>query len=257
MIAVDPGRNSVWTIEFVAQRLRRFDFAGKETLTINGVNGYAIAVDETTGNVWVLTGEGRIGDGKTVVYDERGNQVASHDISGWDIVYDAKAKAFWIAEKNLTKITAASSEVLFSAAVSTWCASSLDVDQRSGTAWVAVREYTRGDGSGNRLLKFDARGKDLLTIELDQETPFRVSVDSRNGSVWVAHLGKSIERFSSEGKSEAEYPITALAIEVDAAGGDVWVVTPTDVQKVTSSGEVASRLDLVGRTSQAWIASYP
>src|SRR5262249_42776360 len=107
MIATDPARKAIWVLENVAHRIRRFDLAGKETLTIAGVHGSAIAVDPETGNVWALVGEGGIGSGKTVVFDDQGGEVASHAISGWDIVYDPKSKAFWIAEKKLTKISAA------------------------------------------------------------------------------------------------------------------------------------------------------
>jgi hypothetical protein len=63
------------------------------------------------------------------------------------------------------------------------------------------------------------------------------------------------ERFSSEGKSQAEHPVAALALQVDAAGSDVWVVTPTEVQRMTFKGGVTARINHAGITSQAWIAS--
>jgi len=255
MVAADPARKCIWVIENVAHRIRRFDLAGKETLTIPGVHGSAIAVDPETGNVWALAGEGQIGKGKTVVYDDKGKEVASYDISGWDIAYDRKAKVFWIAERKLTKLTAAKGEVVCSADVSTFCASSVDIDPRSGAAWVAVREHSEVPGSSNRLLKFDADGKEVVAIDLGQKMPFRVSVDPKDGSVWVAHLRKSVERFSADGKSQAEHAVKALAVQVDPAGGDAWVITPTDVQKMTPKGDVMKRVDHAGKTSQAWIAS--
>src|SRR5437016_1151220 len=43
MVAADPARKCVWVIENVAHRIRRFDLAGKETLTIPGVHGSAVA----------------------------------------------------------------------------------------------------------------------------------------------------------------------------------------------------------------------
>ena len=254
VIAPDPSRKCIWVLELVATRLRRFDYSGKETLSIEGVKGSAIAVDPETGNVWALVGP-RIGKGKTVVYDDKGKEVASYDVPGWDIVYDRKAKAFWIADGKLTKVSAAKGDVLFSVDVSTWCASSVDVDPKSGAAWVAVRENQKGDGSSNQLLKFDAAGKPLATIGLGEKVPFRVSVDSRNGSVWVANLSKSVERFSAEGKSEAEFPVEALAVQVDPSGNDVWVVTPDDVRRLTPKGEVLGRFKHASKTSQAWIAA--
>lgn len=254
MIATDPIRRSVWVIENVAHRIRRFDYAGKEMLTIADVHGSAIAVDPETGNVWAVVGR-QIGRSKTVVYDDKGKEVASYDVSGWDIVYDRKAKAFWLAEKKLTKVSATNGNVLFSVDVSTWCASSVDVDHMSGAAWVAVREYEKGDGSRNELLKFDAAGKPLATIGLGEKVPFRVSVNPKNGSVWVAHMGKSVERFSAEGKSEAEFPMEALAVQVDPSGNDVWVVTPDDIRRLTPKGEVFVRFKHASKTSQAWIAA--
>ena len=255
MVAADPARKCIWTIENVACRIRRFDLAGQETLTIAGVTGSAIAVDPDTGNIWALASEGPIGTGKTVVYDNKGKEVASYDISGWDIAYDRKAKAFWIAERKLTKLTAAKGEVVCSVGVSTWCASSVDIDPRSGAAWVAVREHPQVPGSSNRLLKFDAEGKKLVAIDLGEKDPFRVSADPKDGSVWVAHLGKAVERFSADGKSQAEHAVKALAVQVDPAGGNAWVVTPMGVQKMTPKGDVLKRVDHAGKTSQAWIAS--
>jgi DNA-binding beta-propeller fold protein YncE len=255
MIAADRQRKCIWVIENVAHRIRRFDLAGKEALTIDGVHGSAVAVDPETGNVWALANEGQIGKGRTVVFDERGKEVASHNIAGWDIAYDRKAKAFWIAEKHLTKITAATGKVVFSAEISSWCASSVDVDPRSGAAWVAVRKHSQVDGSSNRLLKFGADGQQLAAIDLGQNAPFRVSVDPDDGSVWVAHMRRSVERFSADGRSEAEFPVTALAVQVAPRGGAVWVVTPTEVQRMSRKGDVTQRVSHAGKTSQAWIAS--
>ncbi|HEY1380487.1 MAG TPA: hypothetical protein VGF55_27045 [Gemmataceae bacterium] len=254
MVAADPARKCVWVIEGVADRIRRFDLAGKETLSIAGVKGSAIAVDPETGYVWALLGEG-IGNGKTLVYDDKGKEVASYPISGWDIAYDRKAKAFWIADRKLAKLTAAKGEVVCSVDISTWCASSVDVDPRSGAVWVAIREHPDVAGSRNRLLKFSPDGKELAAINLGQKIPFRVSVDPTDGSVWVAHLRKSVERFSADGKSLAEYPVEALAVQADPFGGNAWVVTPTEVQKMTPNGEVTRRVSHAGKTSQAWIAS--
>jgi DNA-binding beta-propeller fold protein YncE len=256
MVAADPARKCVWVIENVAHRIRRFDLAGKETLTIPGVHGSAIAVDPETGNVWALAGEGGIGRGRTVVYDDKGKEVASYNLTGWDIAYDRKAKAFWIADRKLTKLTAATGAVVCKADVSTWCASSVDIDPRSGAAWVAVREHPDVAGSSNRLLKFDADGTELMAIDLGKKIPFRVSVDPKDGSVWVAHLRRSVERFSAFGKSEAEHAVEALTVQVDPAGGSVWVVTPTEVQRMTPQGNVTKRVSHAGKTSQAWIAPW-
>ena len=254
-VTTDPRRRCVWTVENRAGRLRRFDLAGVETVAVEGVRASALAVDPETGNVWVLESQAWVAGGKTVVYDERGAKVASHGTKGWDIVYDKTAKAFWVADKDLTKVSAADGKVLVSVPVSTWCASSVDVDPKSGAAWVAVREHPQVAGSKNRLLKFGPKGEELAAVDLGKKVPFRVSVDPKDGSVWVAHLRQSVERFSGEGKSLADHPLTALAVQADPAGGDAWVATDTEVVRLTRRGEVTSRLSHAGKTSQAWIAA--
>jgi DNA-binding beta-propeller fold protein YncE len=254
MIAVDSERQNIWVVENVARRIRRFDLDVKETLSVEGVHSSGIAVDPITGNLWSLEGDGGIGRSKTFVHDLEGKVLRSYDTSGWDIAYDAKGQAFWIVDKTLTKIDAATGRVAFSRQVTPWCASSVDVDPNSGAAWVAVRKHPDVRASANQLLKFDGNGKQLAAIPLGDKAPFRVSVDPRSGGVWVAHIRKSIERFSAEGKSEMEHAVPALAVLADPAGGDVWVVTSTSTVKLTATGELKKKIDHAGETSQAWIA---
>jgi hypothetical protein len=253
-VAADPARKCVWTIENVAHRVRRFDLTGKETLAIEGVNGHSLAVDTETGNVWVSSGNGTINAGKTVVYDDTGKEVASYAIPCYDLAYDRTAKAFWIVAKKLTKITA-KGEVLFSTDVSTWCARSVDVDQRSGSAWVAVGLHPQVPGSANELLRFDAEGKEQVRIGFDKKAPFRVSADPKDGGVWVAQFGLAVEKFSADGKSEASHVVEARAVQADPGGDGVWVVTPEEVQRMTAKGEVTKRVKHPAKTSQAWIAA--
>jgi hypothetical protein len=59
----------------------------------------------------------------------------------------------------------------------------------------------------------------------------------------------------ADGKSEAEHVVEALAVQVDPARGDVWVVTPTEVQKMTPKGDVTRRAKHADTTRNAWIAS--
>jgi hypothetical protein len=254
MVAPDPARNCIWVVENAAHRIRRFDLAGIETLAIPEVKGSAIAVDPETGNLWAIVDSEHIGVSRTAVYNNLGKEVVSFSTPGYDIVYDRKTKAFWIADRTLTKITAAEGQVVSSVPVATWCASSVDVDPMSGAAWVAVRKHPQVPRSTNRLLKFGGDGGELVAIELGERIPFRLSVDGKDGSVWVAFLRNSVERFSAVGKSEAKYAVDALAVEVDHSGGNAWVVTPTEILKMAPNGEVLKRASHAGRTSQAWIA---
>lgn len=256
MIAADRERQCVWVIENVAHRVRRFDLAGKETHSIPNVDGSAIAIDPETGNVWALQNNGRIDGGGTVVYSPEGKVVAKYEESGWDIVYDPKGQAIWLAGKDLTKISTKSGAVSLKAPIAMWCASSVDVDPNTGAVWVTCREHEQVLGSSNLLLKFDADGKEIAAVALKEKNPFRVSVDPTTGSVWVETLRKSIERYSSVGELEASHAIDALAVQVDPAGRDCWVVTGTEAVKLSPKCQVKARVPHAGKTSQAWITKF-
>lgn len=131
----------------------------------------------------------------------------------------------------------------------------VDVDPKSGAAWVAVRKHPDVKLSENRLLKFDADGKELTSIDLEDKDPFRVSVDPKDGSVWLARLCKSVLHYSGDGKFHAEHVVEALAVQVDPAGGDVWVVTTSDVQKMSPRGKTTAKLAHAGKAAMAWITT--
>ncbi len=254
-IAADASRDCIWVVENVAHRIRRFDRTGKLTQTIADVNGTAIAVDPVTGHLWALVGDGRIVNTKVAVFDGQGKEVTSYTVGGCDIAYDRVAKAFWIAGKVLTKIDSVKGKVLFSNELSTWGAAMVDTDPKSGAAWVAVRKHPDVKLSENRLLKFTADGKESASVDLDDKIPFRVSVDPKDGSVWLARLRKSVLHYSGDGKFNAEHSLEALAVQVDPAGGDVWVVTTSDVQKMSPQGKTTAKLAHAGKTGIAWITT--
>src|SRR5262249_20279576 len=159
--------------------------AGRELVALKNVQASALAVEPASGNVWVLWTRGGIGTGSTEVFDKDGQSVATYDHHGWDIAFDGKSKAFWMADRNLLK-DSTKGETLVQKEITKWCASSLDVDQKTGMVWVATREYSPNFGR-NELLGFDNDGKLVKTIPLGA-APFRVAVDSRRGFVWLACL---------------------------------------------------------------------
>jgi DNA-binding beta-propeller fold protein YncE len=254
LIANDPARRRVWLLELVGHRVRQFDHSGRETVSVTDVKASAAAVDPATGHLWVLTTQGTIGSGRTVVLDGRGKQVAAHDANGYDIAYDPKGKAFWVAGPNLTKMSAKDGTVLSTRPISTWCASSLDVHPATGRVWVAVREHSQVPGSENKLLQFDNDGGLLRTVELGTAVPFKVSVDPATGAVWATILRKSVRRYSADGKLEAEHKLSALAAE--AVPGGAWVVTPEETVQLTGNGKIEVRVKHRSTTSQAWITKF-
>lgn len=251
-VAVDARRKSIWVIEDANRRIRRFDFRGTPTLTIDDVRGTAIAVDSETGHVWATGTEGPNGNGKTVVYNTMGEAIAAHPVSGLDIVYDAQTKSIWIAHRSLTKIVAATGEQV-SVGVSALCVSSLAADPKNGGVWLTTRGLDI-QPDGNRLLRFDAQAKEQTRINLGPKIPFAVSVDATDGSVWVAMLRESIERFTADGAPQQSHAVHAFSV-LAAPDGAVWAVTPGDVQKISLQGDVTLRLRHARTSNQAWIAS--
>jgi len=256
LIATDPGRDCAWVLEIVGNRIHKYDRAGKELLVIRDVKASALAVDPETGNLWVLTSSGTIYGDKTVVFDPKGQQVATHDVRGYDIAYDMKSKAFWIAGQKLTKVNAGKGEVAFSADITTWCASSVAVHAATGQVWVAVRQHPQVAGSNNELLGFDSDGTRKHTIALGDRTPFHVCVEPKTGAVWVTLFHKAVQRYSAEGKLEAEHALEGLATQVDSGSGAVWVVTSGAAVRINSKGEVLKRVEHARSTTQAWVAGW-
>jgi hypothetical protein len=254
MIASDPKRGWIWVVENVGYRIHKYDRTGKELLVLNNIKANALAVDPDTGDLWVLTSTGTIHGEKTVVYDAKGKQLAEHNVSGWDITYDCKSKSFWIVGRNLAKVRAG--RVIVNKPIAAWCAASVAVHPTSGVVWVAVRDHPQVANSKNELLSFDNDGNPRKTIALDKKDPFRVSVDGRDGAVWLTLFGQSVERYTAEGELEGEHKLHALAAEADPRSGGAWVVTEEETLLLDRKGKIAWHVPHKGKTSQAWIAAW-
>lgn len=254
MIASDAKRGWVWICENVGHCIHKYDRAGKELLVLNDIQCHALAVDPDNGDLWVLTEKGKIYGDKTVVFDAQGNQKTVYNVSGFDIAYDRKSKSFWIAGRNLAKVQ--QSEVVIHKQITTWCASSLAVHPTTGMVWVAVRRHEQVPNSRNELLGFDNDGDLRKTIALDDAMPFHVSIDGRDGAVWLTLWNHSVQRYTAEGKLEAEHELKAKAAESDARSGGVWVVTAEETVLLNRKGEDLFRVKHKGETSQAWIAGW-
>jgi DNA-binding beta-propeller fold protein YncE len=252
-IAYDAERKHVWVAESVAGHVRKLDLDGKELLVIKDVKPGAIAVDPGTGNLWVVRSTGVIYGDDTVVYDPAGKHVATHKVSGWDLAYDPKGKAFWFAAKDLVKVSAEGKE-LVRKTVAAWCSSALAVHPETGKVWVAVRDHPDVAGSKNQLLGFDNDGGLKHTIDFDQVDPFHLSLDRKSGAVWLTSYGKGVRRYSADGALELDRKMEALCAHADPATGELWVVTREETVRMTPTGEIKVRARHAGRTTQAWIA---
>ncbi len=255
-IATDPARGHVWVAENVAKRIRRLDYTGRVTATIDTLDASAVAVDPKTGNLWVLANTGFIGSGRIAVYGPDAKYIATHAVVGWDIAYDAKAEAFWVAAQSLTKIAAADGKILSTTSLHTYSATSIDADPTTDSLWVAVCNHPDLPNSGtNRLLKFNAAGKEVLSVELGPKHAKKVSVDRVGGGVWVANMGQSAEHYSADGKSVTLHLANVLTVMADPREAAIWIVTPDEVQKINAAGVVTKRTrHAAPPISGAWVA---
>lgn len=252
-VVLDAAREHVWIVETVGYTVRKYDMAGKEVLKVKNIKANSAAVDPATGNLWVLTSNGTIYGDKTIVLSPDGKELASHDFSGFDIVFDPKSKAFWIASKTLLKVDTAGKK-LVEQNLTAWCCASLDVNPTTGQVWVGVREHPDVAGSRNELLSFDSDGKLKHTIPFEKRSPFRVTVDKKTGAAWVADFGTAVRRYDADGKLELERKVDAIAAHSDSATGDLWVVTKEETIRMTATGEVKKRVKHAAQTLQAWAA---
>jgi hypothetical protein len=254
-IAVDAGRKRVWVLETVGDRLLQYNLDGKEQLAIRDVKGSALAVDPASGNVWVAAGIGQLGKSRIEVYDGKGKRLATHRVNAYDLAYDPKSKAMWAVEKQLVKLSL-DGKVLVRKDVASWCAVSLAVNPTTGDVWAVSRLYAKDRGK-NALMCFDGEGKPRHTIDLgDEANPFRVAVNARDGSVWVANWGKSLLHYDAKGKRLAEHKLPALTVAANPRSDNVWVVTKEETLDVDARGKVVGRTGHRAKTTQAWIASY-
>jgi DNA-binding beta-propeller fold protein YncE len=264
-VAVDRARESVWVVEDVARRVRKFSFDGKELVCLPSLYANAIEVDPETGNLWVLPSNGTIyGSNKTVVFSRDGKELATHEVGGFDLAYDKRGKSFWITGKHLHKVSAGRpgpgrSHVLVSRPnIAQWCTSSVAVNPATGQVWVTNREYQPNHGM-DELLGFDNDGNPNVTVALTEGknvVPFHVSVDAKTGMVWVTLFRREVRRYTADGKLDASFKLEASSAHADEATGGAWVVTNTDLVIINAKGEVQRRLPHKRESNQAWGCRY-
>lgn len=257
-VAVDAARKRVWVAETVGRRLLQYDLDGKELLVVLDVEASGLAVDPATGNLWAAIPPRRLGGGSIAVYDLKGKRLAEHKVASYDLAYDPKSKAIWATGQKLTKVSL-DGKVLAEKEITIWNSVSVAVNGDTGDVWTVSRRHPQVVGSKNALFGFDNAGKPRCTVELgdtDEMIPFKVAVNPRDGSVWLANFRRSLLHFDAKGKRIAEHKIKALTVAVNTASNNVWVVTEQEVLDVDPKGKVVGRTPLKAKTSQAWVAAY-
>jgi hypothetical protein len=255
-IAIDHTRKFVWVAETVGARLLKYSLDGKLVFSVPKVKGNAIAIDPTTGNAWVACLRDGGGEDTTFIYGPEGRLISTLKVGGYDITYDSRGKAFWVAGKGLTKLSPAGKVLLQKPNVAAWLLISVVACPKTGHIWASERQSSPRNGK-DRLLIFDADGKELSSISMVIRPALRLAVNPGDGSVWVAR-GPNIKltRYSAEGRRLDDLPFEALSVDADPTTGGAWVVTREEALRVTRDGKVLTRIKHKEKTLQAWVASY-
>ena len=254
-IAVDRKRGWLWVTEGVENRILKYDFKGHLMLTVPNREATSIAVDPDTGNLWVATSNGITYGEALLVLDPDGIEVKKYHYPGIDLTYDPAGKAFWLVGKRVMRIQP-TGKVDFNHPLARWCSSSVTVNPKTGTAWIAVREHSQVHNSRNRLIAFDRTGKQLHDLALNDHSPYKISLDSSDGSVWVASLHKGIRHFSPDGRLLREFPFPdVFACEADGKG-NCWVLCRDRMFKINADGTTLLTPKLPDRLDTSFVTRF-
>jgi len=251
LIAVDRKTGDCWVCNL--SKLTRVCKDGKEITEIDYSdleNG--VAIDEANGSVVVLLSEGTIYGTGVLRFDPEDGRVIQivEGVGGCSLDINPKDRTIWIVGKNIYKLNP-EGETLFSLEdVIGWCAVDVSVDPNDSAAWVVEREHSQVLGSQNRLIKVSESGERLKVIDM-QSSPSSVSVDAKDGAVWVS--SKQILKFDRDGNLLKALENSGFCIRVDAKDSSCWVAGRSGVFKYSASGDLlASNTDF--SDDQKWIA---
>ncbi|NWH05408.1 PKD domain-containing protein [Desulfobacter latus] len=234
--------NTIWIADSSDHKVYRMSgFDGSQKIEINGMQPYAVCVDPRDGSAWVADyGNNRvvklspaIADGYTVDTD-----------TGSHLVVNGFSRPQWIS-----------------------------VNPATGTIWVA----DTGDGSVVRLSADITDGYDISTdvgSHTDKSgfnSPYSVSVNGADGTVWVADYGNNqVVKLSATGTTEIvrisgfRQP---MSVDTSFIDGSVWVADHgnNQVVRLASDGAIICRTSgfnqpyAVGVNpldASAWVADY-
>ena len=239
-------------VELAGRRVTALDSAANILFRMDAVEADALAVDPITGNVWCAGGSS-LDQSELKVFDTAGSRVATHSISGFDIVYSPHDEAFWVAGRDVTKCDREGT-IRARLAGTGWATVSVSADFRDGGAWVVERKHPQVKNSVNRLLRLDAQGELVREIDLGTRTPFCVASDPRSGAAWMVEHGTALIRVPVEGPPLDPIPIPAIAISIGVRTGSIWVSTRDAVMKLDQDGRVTASAAFTTPSSQSWLA---
>jgi DNA-binding beta-propeller fold protein YncE len=265
VLAVDEQRRALWVVENVGRRLWHFDLASGKLLQQTPLPGVtAAAIDPATGNVWCTISGGGIGKGNLQVISPAGKPVATYPIAGLDIAYSRQDRSFWVVSKDVSKVSLDGKVLDQITGQIPWCAVSVSVDQKTGSAWVVVRAHPQVVDSKDGLWIVDKNVKVQKRIDLEELAPSCVAVDSENGVAWVG-CGSTTLHFTTGGeKLKSARLVPGFSVAPGASGssvvaanqGGLTIATVRDTGYVELGGPPREVRDLLS-SSQKWVAIVP
>ncbi len=258
-IALDEKRDSFWVNEYVNKRILKYDMSGKLLLQIPDVAARSLTVHDETGNLWlIIAPEDNKGMVKFAVqiYDPSGKLIATPDVSGHKMVYNAEDKAFWITNSMEIIRLSADGTLLNRTPMAPWSIFSFTTIAGQKNVWAG--EYSRSKDHRHqeyRLALVTPDGKTLTTVALGQFRLGVIACDPKTADLLVssAYTG-FLARVSSDGKQVWQYPFAATGVDV-AADGTVWAVTKKNILKLDYSGKVLSKVPIGLKAKRSWIVA--
>lgn len=202
--------------ENVANRLNVYSNEGKLKFSINNINAVDISSDN---QFYSLTSSGTIYGNSIVIIDQLGSIIQEAYYGGFDIVVDENFNSIWIVGDKITKLDMNLNKIISLDPIE-WCGVSIDYTS-NGSVWIAERMHEQVNNSKNRLIKLSNDGKIILTINLGNKSPFCVSVDRYDDSVWVAS-DHSILKYNNAGVLLFEIFKSTFSIKVNPNDHSVW-----------------------------------
>jgi hypothetical protein len=251
-LAADPQRGTLWVTEAVGRRLINFSRDGAINWEKQDVHANAVAIDPKTGNGWVLTENGTIYGDALIVFGADGRKLHEWKLKGLDIAYSAHDDCFWLAGKRLQKVDREGNFLAESSVDFPWVATSVSVNEKDGSVWVAEGRHPNVTESRGRVWIFEPDGRTRKSFSVDVDNRC-VVVDAPRGAAWVSGRTGTY-KVDLDGQVLTAIPVAgALCVEGDT--GYVWL----------ASSEGAWRLDMDGKPvwgeatpkSQKWVCMLP
>ncbi len=178
-VVVDREKENIWYVDILLNRV--YLISGddyKIVVSLPNSEPIDIALDVQNDRVWIADEA----QGKIFAFSRSGDQI--YEIDGFlkpsrlDCYF--KDGSCWITDFKARTVTKLSKKGTIRIQIKNLILpQAVSINQNSGECWIA---------DSSRVLKFDADGSLLTTIEAEVNSPIALAVDSVNGNCWVSDL---------------------------------------------------------------------